>query len=197
MRNIYLLVGPSGSGKTTIANELRDIYGFKVVESYTTRPPRYPGERGHIFVSDEEFDNLGEMCAYTEYNGYRYGVTREIIDECDIYVIDPPGVEYMQQRYHGGKGIVTIGLEVSETIRAIRMMNRGDSLIDILKRLEVDSKWFGDKGVKVIYSITCSELGLNEAVDYIKKYIDVKEQIGTQYEDFIRKSLYSTKEKEA
>ena len=175
MKNIYLIVGPSGSGKTTIANALRDVYGFKTVESYTTRPPRYPGEKGHIFVSDEEFDKLGEMVAYTEYNGYRYGVTADIIDACDVYVIDPPGVEHMRQHYHGDKRIVTIGLDVSETIRALRMMNRGDSLQDILRRIEIDSRWFDNSEVKLVYDIRCSELELDKAVDYIKKYIDIRE----------------------
>jgi guanylate kinase len=175
MKNVYLIIGPSGSGKTSIANELQDVYGFKTVESYTTRPPRYKGERGHIFVTDEEFDKLGEMVAYTEYNGYRYGVTAEIIDANDIYVIDPPGVKHMRKHYHGRKGIVTIGLEVSETIRALRMMNRGDPLSDILKRLEIDAQWFGNERNKIVYNAVCSELGLNVAVDYIKKYIEIKE----------------------
>ena len=182
MKNIYLIVGPSGSGKTTIANELRDVYGFKTVESYTTRPPRYKGELGHIFVTDEEFDKLGEMVAYTEYNGYRYGVTAEIIDANDIYVIDPPGVEHMRKHYHGGKGIIAIGLEVSETIRALRMMNRGDKIEDILKRIEIDSQWFDDKKYKGLYSITCNKLNLNDAVDYIKKYVDVREDLSMRKE---------------
>lgn len=177
MNNIYLIIGPSGSGKTTIANELRDKYGLNVVESYTTRPPRYEGEGGHIFVSNEEFDKLGEMVAYTEYNGYRYGVTAEIVDACDIYVIDPPGVEHMRKHYHGAKGIVTIGLDVSETIRVLRMMKRGDSFDDILRRIEVDARWFDNKEVKLIYDIHCAELELDKAVDYIKKYIDVREKL--------------------
>lgn len=176
MKNIYLIIGPSGSGKTTIANELHVIYGLNVVESYTTRPPRYPGEKGHIFVSDDEFDKLGEMVAYTEYNGFRYGVTADIIDQNDIYVIDPPGVEHMKKHYHGDKGIVTIGLDVSETIRALRMMKRGDSLRDILRRIETDAQWFDNKEVKLIYDIHCSELELDKAVKYIKTYIDNRER---------------------
>lgn len=175
MKNIYLIVGPSGSGKTTIANALHERYGLNVIESYTTRPPRYPGEGGHIFVSNEEFDKLGEMVAYTEYNGYRYGVTSEIVDQNDIYVIDPPGVEHMRKHYHGDKRIITIGLNVSETIRALRMMKRGDSIDDILQRIEVDSKWFDNSSYKLIYDTICSELELDKAVEYVKHYIDILE----------------------
>ena len=62
---IYLIVGRSGSGKTTIAEELERKYGLKSIQSYTTRPKRSDNETGHIFVSDEEFDKLTDMVAYT------------------------------------------------------------------------------------------------------------------------------------
>ena len=52
---LFLFVGRSSSGKTTIANILEERYGYKQVQSYTTRPPRYEGEVGHIFVNENEF----------------------------------------------------------------------------------------------------------------------------------------------
>ncbi len=45
---IICLVGESGSGKSTIA-ELLEKEGYNYIKSYTTRKPRYKGERGHIF----------------------------------------------------------------------------------------------------------------------------------------------------
>ena len=54
MNNIFLIVGCSGSGKTTITEQLEQKYGLKSIQSYTTRPPRYDGETGHIFISNEE-----------------------------------------------------------------------------------------------------------------------------------------------
>ena len=68
-----LLVGPSGSGKTSIANALCRNHGLKAVESYTTRPPRYDGERGHTFISDEAFDTIevDKVVAFTEFDGHR------------------------------------------------------------------------------------------------------------------------------
>ena len=78
---IVLLVGPSGSGKTAIANYLHDTYGWNTVQSYTTRPPRYDGEEGHTFVTDEEFDKLTDMIAYTEFDGHRYCATADQIDQ--------------------------------------------------------------------------------------------------------------------
>lgn len=157
MKNIYLIIGPSGSGKTTLTEALAKEHGLKTVWSYTTRPPRYEGEEGHIFVSDEEFDKLGEMCAYTEYNGYRYGVTSEIINQSDIYVIDPPGVEYMYDHYYGKKGMVPIFLDIDECVRARRMLDRGDNAKDVQKRILLDEKWFDPKTFEFPLGLTISD----------------------------------------
>ena len=51
MNRLYLLVGPSGSGKTTVANWLEKEYNLRQVNSYTTRPPRFSNEPGHIFFN--------------------------------------------------------------------------------------------------------------------------------------------------
>lgn len=179
MKNIYLIVGPSGSGKTTLAEALAKDYGLKTVWSYTTRPKRYPSEEGHYFVTNEEFNNLGELCAYTEYNGFRYGVTSEVIDQSDIYVIDPPGVRYMMEHYKGPKRIVTIGLEISETVRALRMMKRGDSLDDILRRLEIDAEWFNTSKLSFVYGAVVSALNADEMEAQVWNYICHLEQMGT------------------
>lgn len=101
---IYLLAGPSGSGKSSVARKITEWYGFKEVWSYTERPPRYAGEPGHIFVTPEEFDAAGPMCAFTLYNGYRYGVPQSEIDSSLLYVIDPAGIEYMKKPLCGKQG---------------------------------------------------------------------------------------------
>ena len=97
---IVLLMGKSGSGKTTIADVLNKKYGWTSIQSYTTRSPRYPKETGHIFVTDEEFDALGEMVAYTEFAGARYCATTQQVEENQVYVIDPDGYEYFMKAYN-------------------------------------------------------------------------------------------------
>lgn len=101
MKNIYLIVGPSGSGKTMVANRLEEKYRLKQVLSYTERPPRFEGEGGHTFVTPEEFDKLKNLCAYTVFDGHRYGVPAEMVEVSDIYVIDPAGVAYMKLESRG------------------------------------------------------------------------------------------------
>lgn len=97
MKRIMCLVGESGSGKSTIAEAL-ERSGFKQVQSYTTRPKRSENEQGHIFVTQEDFDALrGDLVAYTRFGDYEYGATRQQVEECDIYVIDPLGVMYLSE----------------------------------------------------------------------------------------------------
>lgn len=139
---IYLLAGPSGSGKSSVARKITEWYGFKEVWSYTERPPRYAGEPGHIFVTPEEFDAAGPMCAFTLYNGYRYGVPQSEIDSSLLYVIDPAGIEYMKNHYAGSKGITVIGIWAPEEVRRERMISRGDAPAMVDERLRIDAEEF-------------------------------------------------------
>lgn len=142
---LFLFVGRSASGKTTIANKLEKKHEYKQVESYTTRKPRFDGETGHVFVSDEEFNNLGELAAYTFYNNHHYGTTFEQLDECDIYVIDIPGVESLLKKLKDdNRPICIFYFDASVYNRILRMIDRHDSDAMIISRLLEDEKfdWF-------------------------------------------------------
>lgn len=139
---IVLLMGKSGCGKTTIANVLQEKYGWSSIRSYTTRPPRCPGETGHIFVTDEEFDTLTDRVAYTEFSGYRYCATQQQVEENQIYVIDPDGYEFFLKSYTGNKLILPIGILCEEEKLFERMISRGDSFANASARIEHDKKKF-------------------------------------------------------
>ena len=140
---IILIVGASGTGKTTIAKELEHMYHLKSVHSYTTRPKRYESETGHIFVTDEEFNKLqNDMCAYTLFDGYRYCATNRQIEESDVYIIDPKGVESLKKYYTGLKKLITVELVASKKIRKQRMLKRGDDKTQVKNRLKHDKAQF-------------------------------------------------------
>lgn len=139
---IVLLVGRSGSGKTAIANYLHDTYGWNVVSSYTTRLPRYEGEAGHVFISDEDFDQLRDLVAYTEFDGHRYCATGDQIDQSDLYVVDLVGVKTMQQLYHGDSIILPVYLDVSRNQCFKRMLKRGDGVRAAWRRKKNDDQMF-------------------------------------------------------
>lgn len=173
MKNIYLLAGPSGSGKSSVARELTQRYGLKEVWSYTERPPRYDGEPGHVFVTPEQFDVAGKMCAFTFYNGYRYGVPESVIEENDIYVIDPAGIRYMQERYSGSKGVVVIAIYASLEERAVRMLERGDAPAAAKDRLQTDDKEF--ENLHLMADAWFRNDNLNETAKAVYAYIKVRE----------------------
>ena len=177
MKNIYLIVGPSGVGKTTLVEQLCKKRGYVPVDSYTTRPPRTADEKGHIFVSDGEFDRLyPDMVAYTDYNGYRYGVTAEEVDNCDLYVIDPDGVEYFFEKYKGSKGAAVIWLEASEPERAARMRERGDSPDAIERRLQNDRKVFYKTRYPFSRDLIIHSDGISQTANAVDEYILFREK---------------------
>lgn len=54
---VIILLGESGAGKTTIAEYLKK-YGYFNIPTYTTRPSRFKGEGGHIFVDIDSVDSI-------------------------------------------------------------------------------------------------------------------------------------------
>ena len=147
-RPLFLFCGKSASGKTTIANILEAEYEHKQVESYTTRAPRYAGERGHIFIDDDAFDNLGELAAFTLYNGRRYGTTFQQLDKCSIYVIDPPGIESLLKKLPDNyRPVYVIYFDAAVSTRIDRMIDRNASDMEIVSRLRHDDTvddWYRD-----------------------------------------------------
>ena len=138
---LYLFVGKSASGKTSTANLLEKRYGYKQVYSYCTRKPRETGEIGHVFVTEDEFKQLGDLAAYTFYHGHHYGTTFKQLDECDIYVIDPPGVKALLKKFsdrESKRPISVFYFDTAVSTRIDRMIDRGDSDMQIVSRLHND-----------------------------------------------------------
>ena len=180
---IFLIVGCSGSGKTTITEQIEQKYGLKSIQSYTTRPKRYEDESGHTFVSDEEFDELTDMVAYTEFAGNRYCATAEQIENNDLYIIDPKGVDYFMESYKGSKTPKVIFISSDMTTRYERMKSRAeengseymDAVKSSLERITNDVVEFYDYihgQTQIDYTFkNNADDKLEDVVDRIYKYI--------------------------
>ena len=178
---IFLIVGCSGSGKTTITEQLEQKYGLKSIQSYTTRKPRYEGETGHIFISDEEFDKLTDMVAYTEFAGNRYCATAEQVENNDLYIIDPKGVDFFMKAYKGSKTPKIIFISSNLTTRYERMVGRAETkgkshqeaIESSLARIANDAEEFYDyiQGQAWV-DYVCKNNGNDKLKDVVDKIFD-------------------------
>lgn len=177
MKTVFLILAESGSGKTKLAMEL-GYYGYKVIQSYTTRPPRTNNEWGHLFCNDAEYEAFKgnrEIAAYSLFNQYHYFTTRKQLEESDIYVVDPDGIEDLKRNVKDIR-FVTIYLNVDMGTRINRMTKRGDSLSTIADRLIVDAEKFANKK----YDYCVPNNNLTRTIDVLRYIMD--SEIDESYE---------------
>lgn len=93
----HILVGRFASGKSYFADRCMEN-GFKVTQSYTTRPKYTNNETGHIFITPEKAAQIQNKVTQTEHNGYQYFLTKEQIEDADIIITDPEGVAQLSKR---------------------------------------------------------------------------------------------------
>lgn len=142
---MLILVGASASGKTDIAKILIRDYGFQKMVTTTSRRPR-KGEENHVdyhFISKKVFENRiakDRFLEYVEYNNHYYGTPTKGATKDKVLIVDPEGANSIYDKEL--PDIVIILLETAEDIRKERMLERGDTLIQIIDRLEKDKAHF-------------------------------------------------------
>lgn len=143
----FLIIGRTASGKSSIARAVCNKLGLQLVKSYTTRPPREEEKKmsskdtDHYFIDDmymDEFISYDEIAAYTEINGYKYFVTKDILDKSDIYVIDPIGVDDLEKRCGDEYKFIKIYIRVNEQVAKQRFISRGGTVEEFLKDMKVN-----------------------------------------------------------
>ena len=151
---LIMILGKSASGKSSLVDRACKELGLKAIPSYTTRKPRYEGEQGHTFVTDEEYGELKDIIAENTFCGNKYCVTLEQIEnpEYTLYVIDCKGVECFKQMYKGNRKVYTVQITCDEKIRVERLKHRYakickdeiETLNKVIERLIADSEEFED-----------------------------------------------------
>jgi guanylate kinase len=144
-KTVFCIMGESGSGKTEITKELHKR-GYNVLQSYTTRQPREENEFGHLFCTVEEYENFKEndqIVAYSFFNNHHYFSTKQQMYECDIYVVDPDGIQDLRDNIDD-IDFITIYLNVPKETRYLRMVSsRGVEVA--VERIVYDEVKFKDK----------------------------------------------------
>lgn len=102
---IVLITGDFCTGKDLTADMLvqqshliHDCEKFKKIQSYTTRKPRYEGERTHTFCTVEQYKDFlekGQIIAETKINDNYYFTIKSQFDDkkINLYVIDDKGIK--------------------------------------------------------------------------------------------------------
>lgn len=177
---LFCILGASASGKSTLVQKLEIELNMKQIASYTTRPPRYEGEAGHTFVTEEEFQNLNDIVAYNYYLNNHYGVTSQQIDDeaHDLYVVDQTGLNELKEKYKGDRKIYSVYIDCLPINRYDRLFDRyfkmyQNSLVAInraMERIKQDEIEFENCNLVVDYVITNND-NIETAYDELKNYI--------------------------
>jgi len=176
MKPLFCFLGESGSGKSTICEALEKELGMKQIPSYTTRPPRYEGEKGHTFVSEAEYDKLHHIIAENTTTGYRYCVTQDQLDneEYELYVVDLTGLKMLRNRYSGNRNIIGIYVSAPLRQRYERMKIRyckEDAVDKTLQRIVSDVKEFDGCASWCQYTVVNSDSKFDDTMNNVKAII--------------------------
>ena len=170
---MLVLIGASASGKTEIAKILIKHYDFKKLVTYTTREIRENEINGvdYHFVSFEKFETKKKNKEFLEtavYNNTHYGSPIEGAGINKVIIVDPKGANSIHRKKI--PDTVLIYLETDKLIRRVRMLNRGDKLIDVESRFKEDKKHFRKSRFKHLdYIVETSKHTLEELAEQINK----------------------------
>lgn len=179
---IICIVGGSGSGKSFIAEQFRDNPKYHLLDSWTTRPPRVEGEKGHQYTSLEELGIAdlsteeqitalkANSISYTFFNGNHYFVNYQDLhhEKPNIFVVDEEGVAFLKECLPlADLEVWSINAPVS--VRLTNMLKRGDSIQDIDKRMAWDDK--RDIHVFSDYILSSSTYGYDAITKKWKRFI--------------------------
>ena len=182
MGKIIALAGQIASGKTTLARYLEKC-GFERILTYTTRPIR-EGEKDGIdyhFISEEDFLEKKERQFFAEYTQYNaefgqcyYGTSKESLqisnDKNKVIVLNPAGIITLKK---AGYDIFTVYLDFDQAVLMRRALNRGDSPVEIGRRIADDTHPFAvlEAGDYVDLHIKNSELLPDQIAEWIQNVL--------------------------
>ena len=170
------ILGDSCAGKTSIERELTKLW-FNRIISYTTRPIRQSEiqDVDYHFINDNDFQLMlknDQLAEHTIYNGWCYGIAKEDCINDSIVVVEPVG--YRMLKRNNNLNIVSFYIKVEERERVVRMMERGDNVMESFRRIISDQGSFNGIENEVDYIIENQRGKLDEAVKQIYYIIQAK-----------------------
>ena len=168
---LICVLGESSSGKDSLVFKLAERTGHTAICSYTTRPRRDGEGDTHIFVDDTVYEEMlseGKIAAFTEISGCKYWTTTDQLYNNSYYIIDYAGLKTLKSLNLPNLRLVSVYINVPESIRKERAMRRGDRLDVYRKRCLSEREQFRQmkKDIDVDYVVS--------NVDFAKAFSIVK-----------------------
>lgn len=146
---LVTLTAPSNAGKSYLFSYIRDQKRLPCLISTTTRPARDGEIEGtdYFFISDEESRAIEERDGFAElmeYNGYRYGVTKEefhnkLSQGLAFLIVEPTGLDhYIQPALEAGALNLKVFIDVDEPERIRRMQSRLNADLTLLDQQNIN-----------------------------------------------------------
>ena len=141
----FLFIGRTASGKSSIAKAVCERMGLKRLISYSTKPQgkKSNEDYDHIYMRDEDVCRyIDDMAAHTEVDGFKYFSTFEQLEDSDVYVIDPNGLDDLKIKCGDKYDLVEIYIRTPQKIAEQRAKLRGDNLKSFKQRWVAENQQF-------------------------------------------------------
>lgn len=140
---LVTLTAPSNAGKSHLLNYIRETAKLPCLVSTTTRPPRKGEVEGvdYFFITDEEskiIEANNGFAELMEYNGYRYGVSKEefsskLTNGVAFLIVEPHGIKnYVAPALNVGALHLNCFVDTLEELRIHRMKERFAADLELL-----------------------------------------------------------------
>lgn len=144
MNGKIAIVGAAATGKDYLRKRMMDrgmVYGV----SCTTRLPREGEVHGkdYYYLTPEEFESKierGEFVEWQDFNGWKYGLTKDEFERCDVMILNAEAVTLLNAEYRNR--LFVIYLDIAEETRRERLGVRADKNDATDRRIEADNLQF-------------------------------------------------------
>lgn len=144
MNGKIAIVGAAATGKDYLRKRMMDrgmVYGV----SCTTRFPREGEVHGkdYYYLTPEEFESKierGEFVEWQDFNGWKYGLTKDEFERCDVMILNAEAVTLLDAEYRNR--LFVIYLDIAEDIRRERLGVRNDKNDSTDRRIIADNEQF-------------------------------------------------------
>ena len=124
---LLCVLGKTACGKDSLVNKLCERTGLKQIISYTTRPRRTNEGNTHIFVDENDYEQMhqdGVIAAYTQIGQYKYWTTIDQLENADVYIIDYMGIKTLRELNLPNIKLVSVYINVPDDVREDRALNK-------------------------------------------------------------------------